>query len=200
MFPGGPHFSELYISSYTPTLNALLVAQQGFRNPPILATVKVILASVEHTAYSHANDLHGTVAEISTIKEMLNNNMAFTQCTTNQLVVLHGAKSFSLRQELPEAGILHLASHGVQEPSDPLQSGFLMADAKLTILELMKLDLPKAYLAILSACHTARGDDKQPDQTVHLAATMLFLGFKSVVATMWYVLIFLIVLTTWLRS
>ena len=62
-----------------------------------------------------------------------------------------------------------------------------MADEKLTIMQLMKLDLSKAFLAILSACHTAKGDNNQPDQTVHLAATMLFLGFKSVVATLWYV-------------
>ena len=52
----------------------------------------------------------------------------------------------------------------------------------------MQLSFPNAFLAILSACQTARGDDTQPDQAVHLAATMLFLGFKSVLATMWYVL------------
>jgi CHAT domain-containing protein len=49
----------------------------------------------------------------------------------------------------------------------------------------MELDLSKAFLAFLSACETARGDEGQPDQTVHLAATMLFAGFRSVVATMW---------------
>jgi CHAT domain-containing protein len=37
----------------------------------------------------------------------------------------------------------------------------------------------------MSACETAKGDQKQPDQVVHLAAAMLFAGFQSVVGTMW---------------
>jgi hypothetical protein len=39
-------------------------------------------------------------------------------------------------------------------------------------------------LAFLSACQTAKGDEDMPDQAVHLAASMLFCGFKSVIATM----------------
>jgi CHAT domain-containing protein len=47
------------------------------------------------------------------------------------------------------------------------------------------LYLKGAYLAFLGACETAKGDREQSDQAIHLAATMLFVGFKSVVATMW---------------
>jgi CHAT domain-containing protein len=50
---------------------------------------------------------------------------------------------------------------------------------------LMQLKLPKALFAFLSACETAQGDREQPDQAIHLAAAMLFTGFRSVVATMW---------------
>lgn len=188
VFPGGPHFSDYFVSSYTPTLHALLKAQQDHQYPLSVGSVKILLASVEHTTYACANDLPGTLQEISTIKKFLDGKTTFSQEKTTNVIVLHGAQSQALKEQLPDTGILHIASHGVQDPNDPLQSGFLMADGKLTIMELMKLDLPKAFLAILSACHTARGDDKQPDQTVHLAATMLFLGFKSVVATLWYVL------------
>jgi CHAT domain-containing protein len=49
----------------------------------------------------------------------------------------------------------------------------------------MKLDLKDAVFAFLSACETAKGDTEQPDQAIHLAAAMLFVGFKSIVATMW---------------
>jgi hypothetical protein len=55
------------------------------------------------------------------------------------------------------------------------------------VSSLMSLNLPNAFLAILSACETAKGDTSQPDQAVHLAATMLYVGFKSVVGTMWLV-------------
>ncbi|VDC02148.1 unnamed protein product [Peniophora sp. CBMAI 1063] len=42
-----------------------------------------------------------------------------------------------------------------------------------------------AELAFLSACETATGDDKMPEESAHLAAGMLAVGFKGVVATMW---------------
>jgi CHAT domain-containing protein len=85
------------------------------------------------------------------------------------------------------ASIVHLACHGIQDTNDATQSGFCVGDGRLTIAKLMELKLDNAFLAFLSACDTAKGDQEQPDQTMHLAAAMLFSGFKSVVATMWYV-------------
>jgi CHAT domain-containing protein len=86
---------------------------------------------------------------------------------------------------LRSAPFAHIACHGIQNASDALSSGFCLQDGDLTVSQLMKLNLKSAFLAFLSACETAKGDQKQPDQIVHLAATMLFVGFKSVIATMW---------------
>jgi CHAT domain-containing protein len=80
---------------------------------------------------------------------------------------------------------MHLACHGYQDTDFPLNSGFVMRDNMLTVSHLMTLSLPHAFLAFLSACETAKCDSRQPDQAVHLAAAMLFAGFKSIVATMW---------------
>jgi CHAT domain-containing protein len=85
-----------------------------------------------------------------------------------------------------DVNVLHLACHGVQH-TVPLKSSFILEDGALSIWDLMKLDLPQAALAFLSACQTAKGDSSQPDQAVHLAASMLFCGFRSVIATMWCV-------------
>lgn len=94
----------------------------------------------------------------------------------------------SLATGLTTANIAHLACHGVQDTDDALQSGFCLGDGKLTVSKLMDLKLDNSFLAFLSACETATGDSRQPDQVIHLAAAMLFAGFKSVVATMWYVI------------
>jgi CHAT domain-containing protein len=85
------------------------------------------------------------------------------------------------------ANIVHLACHGIQDETNATQSGFCLGDGRLTIPKLMELKLDHAFLAFLSACETAKGDKAQPDQAMHLAAAILFSGFKSVVATMWYV-------------
>jgi CHAT domain-containing protein len=79
--------------------------------------------------------------------------------------------------------VLHVACHGKQK-SDPLTSAFILRDGDLTIQNLMQLEIKDASLAFLSACQTAKGNQYQPDQAVHLAASMLFCGFKSVIATM----------------
>jgi CHAT domain-containing protein len=91
----------------------------------------------------------------------------------------------STADSLISSPFAHIACHGIQDPGDPLSSGFCLQDGNLTVSRLMELDLKNAFLAFLSACETAKGDTEQPDQTVHLAATMLFVGFRSVVATMW---------------
>jgi CHAT domain-containing protein len=83
------------------------------------------------------------------------------------------------------AHFVHLACHGTQDQTNALNSGFHLSDGKLTISELMDLNLDKAWFAYLSACETAKSDAQQPDQVVHVASAMLHAGFKSVVATMW---------------
>ena len=60
---------------------------------------------------------------------------------------------------LPTASIVHLACHGVQDPSNPLNSRLILKDTdRLTVSELIKLSMPKARLIFLSACQTAMGD------------------------------------------
>jgi CHAT domain-containing protein len=83
------------------------------------------------------------------------------------------------------ANFVHFACHGIQDRADALESSFVLNGGHLTMNALIRLNTNKAWFAYLSACETAKGDAKQPDQAVHLAASMLFAGFKSVVATMW---------------
>jgi CHAT domain-containing protein len=88
-------------------------------------------------------------------------------------------------ERIKSASFVHLACHGLQHRTNALESGFYLNDDKLTISRLMELQLDHPWFAYLSACETAKGDAEQPDQVMHLAAAMLFAGFKHVVATMW---------------
>lgn len=94
---------------------------------------------------------------------------------------------------LLQSSIVHFACHGKQDPANPLDSGLVLSDDRLKVSEIMRrrggaenTDLGKRMsLAFLSACETAKGDDDVPDEAMHLAATLLFAGFRGVVATMW---------------
>ncbi|EIN10337.1 hypothetical protein PUNSTDRAFT_21467, partial [Punctularia strigosozonata HHB-11173 SS5] len=97
-----------------------------------------------------------------------------------------GLRAQTLLAELPDATMLHLACHARQDPNNPLKSSFVMRDEMVTIEQLMSIPLKRPFMAFLSACETAKGDKAQPVQAVHLAATILFAGFKSVIATLWH--------------
>lgn len=78
---------------------------------------------------------------------------------------------------------VHLACHGTQDLDDPTRSAFALYDGSFTLASLMHKDLPSAQIAVLSACQTAT--DKLSEEAVHLAAAMLYAGFRSVIGTMW---------------
>jgi CHAT domain-containing protein len=110
--------------------------------------------------------------------------MSPRDCTVE--IIAKGATVDRVTSSIPSAHFVHLACHGTQDPTAALESGFHLSDGMLTVSKLMSLNLEHAWFAYLSACETAKGDAKQPDQGVHLAAAMLFAGFKNVVATKWY--------------
>jgi CHAT domain-containing protein len=109
------------------------------------------------------------------------------ECATAAGMAVDTGNSITASAQLVSAQFIHVACHGIQDSEAPLKSRFCVVDGDVSVQELMNLDLKNAFLAFLSACETAKGDQKQPDQTIHLAATMLFAGFSSVVATLWYV-------------
>jgi CHAT domain-containing protein len=176
--------SDYVVSSYTPTLSALRRARAHF--VPISRESLVLLAAgaSETLASLKMPFLKSVKAEII--------DVALLARATDHIQVLEyghtsAAKVHEMAEALPRADIVHLACHGVQDQEDPLKSGFCLGDGKLTVSKLMEIKLDRAFLAFLSACETAKGDQDQPDQAIHLAAAMLFCGFRSVVATMWCV-------------
>jgi CHAT domain-containing protein len=80
---------------------------------------------------------------------------------------------------------LHLACHGIQRSEDATKSALLLQDGDLTLEEIIKLNLPRAEFAFLSACQTTTGDEKLSEEAVHIAGGMLLAGYRGVVATMW---------------
>lgn len=95
------------------------------------------------------------------------------------------ASTETVRGVLDGHAWLHLACHGSQNVEDPLQSAFALHNEPLSLADLMATTAENAELAFLSACQTAVGDHKIPEESMHLAAGMLAVGYKGVIATMW---------------
>jgi CHAT domain-containing protein len=166
------------VSSYTPTLTALVHAQKGHGGSTDHESTSVLLVSLPDV--SGLPSLPNARIEADLVR------MATSVASTTTLTD-GDASVANVMGSLPSASVLHLACHGHQSQEDPLASGFSLHDGRLTLERLMQLHLPHAELAYLSACETASTDEYQPDEAINLGATMLFVGFKSIIATMWCV-------------
>ena len=90
-----------------------------------------------------------------------------------------------VKEEMGSHNSIHFACHARQDVVNPLNSGFYLHDGRLELAEIMKLKIDHSELAFLSACQTSTGDEELSEEAVHLAAGMLAVGYRSVVATMW---------------
>ncbi|EKM60619.1 uncharacterized protein PHACADRAFT_189744 [Phanerochaete carnosa HHB-10118-sp] len=168
------YLPDLYISSYTPTLAALIEARTktAFSGPVEregLLGVAVLDKSLE------AVDAEVDVLRACFSKDKL--TLAFEGgCDRNAVIA-----------GLAERSWVHLACHGTLKEGEPFNSAFMLSgDERLTLLDIIKAGLHNAELAVLSACHTAeQTPGSAVEEVLHLAAAMQFSGFRSVVGTMW---------------
>jgi CHAT domain-containing protein len=166
--------SNYFVASYTPSIAALLHAQQSVQ--PVRRTkADMLLVAVDRP-------IQGTPLPMASKESNIVQRLVSPLANVVQI-----ARCDAVFDHIQSATIVHLACHGTQNPANALESSFHLEDGLLPVSRLMELELPSAFLAVLSACETAKGDVAQPDQAIHLASAMLFAGFKSVVATMWYV-------------
>lgn len=171
--------SDLFISSYTPTLSALLEARKHPEPEELL-----VLPVAQPSPGKGFSRLPSVTEELELIlKAVPPENLSHIPSSVEGYASVKGALS-----QLSKASIVHFACHGVQDSTDPLRSAFILADGeRLTIEELMKHPLPHAHAAILSSCHSASNDSQRPDEALNLASAMLFIGFRSILATKWCV-------------
>ena len=173
----GPKLFNYAVSSYTPTLAALLSIKRRTPKPRHI----VRLLAISQPATPGQNPLPGTTREADVIQ--------MVQGQTDRLRVTRlddqEATVSAVLQHMKECSWAHLACHGVQDSVKPTDSAFLLIDHPLTLREIMKQSFSHTELAFLSACQTAKGDSGLPEEAIHLAAGMLMTGYASVVGTMW---------------
>ncbi|KAG9090438.1 hypothetical protein FRC06_001083 [Ceratobasidium sp. 370] len=166
--------SDYVISSYTPTLSALLNSV-SVRNEP--HEFRGILA-VGQAAASGNEHLPGTVIELDRIQEQVS-HLTFTRLDDSS------ATPDAVLSAMEQSSWVHLACHASQNVLDPAASAFQLHGGELKLAKITQQSLAHADFAFLSACQTAMGDEGLPDEATHLAAGMLIVGYSSVVATMW---------------
>ncbi|KAI0043455.1 TPR-like protein [Auriscalpium vulgare] len=163
--------SQKYIHSYTPTLSSLIRAREG-----VVVRERGTVPKILAMATSSLDKVYEEIEAVQTVGH-----------NTVQKLIGSEVTHSTMMDSLTKYPWIHFASHGHLNSEQPFNSSFELHDnARFTILDLLKANLPNAELAVLSACYTAAVDeDNTPDESISLAAGMQFCGFRGIVGTLW---------------
>ncbi|KAG8720686.1 hypothetical protein FRC09_009153 [Ceratobasidium sp. 395] len=169
---GSINLPDILVSSYIPTLSALIRAQQGkakssLERPRVLAVAQAAVGGFLPLPYA--------LEEVSAMKQL--------EIVTTELLN-KAATPRSVLEHMSNHSWVHLCCHGTTNTQLPLLSAFHLHGGALTIESLMRTELPSADFAFLSACHSAEGSVVQ-SESMSLASALQVAGYRSIVATMY---------------
>ncbi|KAI9435229.1 hypothetical protein BJY52DRAFT_1197725 [Lactarius psammicola] len=145
------YFMDLYITSYTPTLSALIKSRKPSSQPETFDKISLFLVAQPET-------LPGAWGEINVLEAV----------------------------RAPGSPIRSFWVSRITGDGQPFDASFELHGDNITLLEIVRSQLPTAEFSFLSACHTAElTEDSIADEGLHLAAAMRYCGFRSVIGTMW---------------
>ncbi|KAF9016595.1 hypothetical protein BDZ89DRAFT_399529 [Hymenopellis radicata] len=181
----GPGFRvhDFVVCSYAPSLNALLLAKAKTtvqREPASKEQHRILVITV--SSHHGQLPLYATKEEASNIRK----HAAASHCEYIHLAEKDATPERVL-SEMAQATSVHIGCHAVNDSVDISKSALLLSGtSKLTLKDMMTTSaIPTGKLIFLSACQTAGGDEELPAEALHLAAGMLFVGYRNVIATMW---------------
>ena len=162
------YFSDVYVSSYTPTLSALIASREP--NTQASSPLALLVAQPSPSppgAWPHAEAIHDLVHVTS-----------LSAGDTTPDTVLDG---------LQRHQFAYVAHRVELKPGKPFEAAVRFPNGEsFTVLDIVRSRYPDGESALLSGPRTAElTKGSIPDEALHLAAAMQFSGFRSVIGTMW---------------
>ncbi|MFH0173791.1 CHAT domain-containing protein [Streptomyces cacaoi] len=175
--PGDPDRSLLdrAVSSYAPTLRALVTAHRAREAAP---DPKMLVIAMPNG--SGQPPLPDTARERDHLRSLfpppLSTVLSDDDATRDMVLDLLASHRW-----------IHFSCHGEEIVGAPAQSRLLLADGPLTVARLIAAR-PSGEFAFLSACQTAASGVTLLNETITLAATLHYAGYRHVIGTLWSVL------------
>ncbi|KAB8140107.1 CHAT domain-containing protein [Chloroflexia bacterium SDU3-3] len=102
----------------------------------------------------------------------------------SQLLMEEAATLTNLRKYAAQSKIIHIASHGIFRPDNPLFSAIQLADGWLTVHDIYELNLQGSLVA-LSACETGVSFIASGDELLGLIRGFFAAGAERLLASLW---------------
>ncbi|MFD5720924.1 CHAT domain-containing protein [Streptomyces sp. NPDC127036] len=176
--PSAESVLDWVVSSYTPTITALLSARRSAARRPSTANPGTFLLLSLSTTPGEPPLPH-VVAEAESILSRL---------PSDRVTVLNNEKATRqrVRHGFTAHRSVHLGCHAEQDLADPSNGALVLHDGRLTVLDLGR-SRSDGDFAYLSACKTGTGGVALAEESVSMAAALHFAGFHRVIATLWSV-------------
>lgn len=169
---GATYLIEQHTISYLPSASLLRYCRRSPARPAQLTPTrrKTMLAF----GYGWQGQLPAAESEAQNVAALLG-GVAYTGAA---------ATVTTFQTVAATADLLHLATHGEFRADDPLYSYLLLAEGRLTTLDIFNLRL-QATLVTLSACDTGQSLIGGGDELLGLLRAFLYAGAASVVVSHW---------------
>ncbi|WP_327709576.1 CHAT domain-containing protein [Streptomyces sp. NBC_00464] len=169
------------ISSYTPTLRALVRARSGLATgtragTPTGAPAQPSPLVVALADTPGAPSLPGVAREAELLAELF---------PARRLLAGPDATVEAVGGALEAHPWVHFSCHGISELLNPSQSGLALYDGRLTVSDVATRRPRNPELAMLSACSASQGGIKMSDEAIQLTASFQLAGYPHVIGTLW---------------
>ncbi len=169
---------DAYAVTYSPSAKAFLDIQKRNRIMQENPIGKMVGIATDPTA-----EIENSLYHEMEIAEKLFTDHGY------DIEILRGkhAKTEDVLEKTREAMFIYFSCHALFA-GDILQSGLLLHDGKLSLLQiLLECSVEKAVLVILSACETGMAIPGKTSEYLSLASSFLYAGAGHVLGTLWSV-------------
>jgi CHAT domain-containing protein len=165
------YFSDLYITSYTPTLSALIASRKpdSGTQTPVLPTLLVARPSPSPP---------GAWPEAQVIRDF---DLQVTCLGRGNATLSTALDGFQRHR------FTCIAYNGVLKTGRPFEASIRFPNGEyLTLLDFVRSHHPAGEFALLPGSHTAElTEESIPDEALHLSAAVQYSGYRSVIGTLW---------------
>jgi hypothetical protein len=162
------YFSDVYVSSYTATLSALIASREPDTHVPTLPALRVAQPSLSTpVAWPSAQIIRGLDLQ--------------TTISTGKVTPT------TMLDSLQRHRFAHVAYPMTPKTAKPFDSAVLRNHReRLALLDIVRSRLPAGEFAFLPGDHTAElTDGSIPDEVLYISTAVQYSGFRSVIGTIW---------------
>jgi CHAT domain-containing protein len=162
---GDEYLCDSHTISYAPSATVFAICQQ---KPASTKPASLVFGIPDERAPN-------ILGEVQSVAELL---------PKTELFVGKQATSQLLREKGPEAGLLHIATHGIYRQDNPMFSGIRLGDGYLNLYDLYQVRLG-ARLVTLSGCATGMNFVAAGDELLGLQRGLFCAGATSLLLSLW---------------